>query len=79
MRSVNLAAFVLHAHSVGILAVNSCMTPPRAVTTESNAITVVNGVSDLTAPHALLGVASALFSNTITERGTDLLDLRSRE
>jgi len=49
------------------------------MTTESNTVTVVNGVSDLTAPHALLGVASALFSNVITKGGADLLDPRSRE
>jgi len=79
MCRINLTPFVLHAHDMGVLAVNSCMTSPRTVATESNTVTVVDGVSDLTAPHTLLGVTSALFSDAITERGADLLDPRSRE
>ena len=53
------------------------MAAPGAVATEANAVAVVNVVTDLATPHALLGVASALFGNTVADRGADLLDPRS--
>jgi len=79
MRRVNLTTLIFHTYGVGVFAVNSCMTSSRAVATKSNAVAVVNGVSDLTTPHTLLGVTSMLFSNAVAERGADLLDPRSRE
>jgi len=79
MRRVNLATFVLHTHDMRVLAVNSCMSLSRAMAAESNAVAVVDSMSDLTAPHTLFGVVSALFSAAISEGGADLLDPRSGE
>ena len=76
---VNLTAPIFQTHGVGVLAVNSYVTLPRAVAAKSNAVAVVNSVPDLTAPHTLLGVMSALFSDMVPEGGADLLDPRSRE
>jgi len=59
---------------MGVLAVNSCVTSPRAMAAKPNAVTVVNGVSNLAAPHTFFGVTSALFSDAVVERGADLLD-----
>ena len=47
--------------------------------TEANAVAIVNGVPFLAAPHALLWVTSALFSDSITDGSADLLDPRSGE
>ena len=49
------------------------------MTAESNTVAVVNGVSDLTAPHTLLRMTGTFFANTIADGGADLLDPRSRE
>jgi len=62
-----------------VLTVDSCVAPSRAMATKANAETVINGVTDLTAPHTLLRVSSAFLSNMIANRGADLLDPHGRE
>jgi len=62
-----------------VLAVDSCVASPRAVATKADAEAVVDGVTDLAAPHALFGMASAFFGNSVANRGADLLDPHGRE
>jgi len=47
--------------------------------TKANAVAIVYGVTDLTAPHALLRMTSAFLCDSVVDRGTDLLDPHSRE
>jgi len=77
MSRIYLTVPVLQAHGMRIFAVNSSVTASRAVATKANAVAVVDGVSNLAAPHTLLWVASALLGNSIANRSTDLLDPRS--
>jgi len=79
MRGVDLTVSVLQAHGMGILTVDASVSSPRAVATKAYAEAVIDGVTDLATPHALLGVASAFFSNLVANRGADLLDPRGRE
>ena len=62
-----------------VLTVDSGVASPGAVATKANAEAVINGVTDLAAPHALLRVASALLGDMVTNGGADLLDPRIRE
>jgi len=64
---------------MGVLTVYPGMATTRAMTTETYAVTTVNSVALLTTPHALLWMASALFSDSVADRGADLLDPRGRE
>jgi len=64
---------------MGVLTIHSSVTATRAVAAEANAVTVVNGVAYLAAPHALFRVASALFRDSIADRSADLLDPRGGE
>jgi len=50
-----------------------------AVATKANAEAVVDGVTNLSTPHALLGMASVFFCDAIMDGGVDLLDPCSRE
>jgi len=64
---------------MGVLTIYSSVTAARAVATEANTETVVDGVAYLAAPHALLRVASALLSDPIADGSADLLDPHGRE
>jgi len=59
---------------MGILAIHPCVTTERTVVTKANAITVINGMVLLATPHTLLGVERVFFSDTVVNRGMDLLD-----
>jgi len=79
MSRVDLAVSVLQTHTMGILTFNSGVTSTQTVAIQTNAETIVDGVARFAAPHALLGVACAFFCDSVTDRGTDLLDLHDRE
>jgi len=74
MSTVNLTVPVFQAHSMGILAIDSRVSSARTVATKADAVTGVDGVTHLTAPHTFLGVPSAFLGDSIAERGADLLD-----
>ena len=76
MSGIHLAVPVLKTQAMGVLTVYSSMAATRAVAAKADAITAVNGVTFLTTPHTLSGVASALLSDSIVNGSADLLDPR---
>jgi len=76
---IDLTVSVLQAHTVGVLAIHASVTPSRAVAAKANTVTAVNGVTFLTAPHALPWVTGALLRDSVADGSADLLDPRSGE
>jgi len=79
MRPVNLAVPIFQAHSVGILAIDPRVSLARTVAAKADAVTGVDGVTHLAAPHTLLWVTSTFLSDLVAEGGSYLLDACCRE
>jgi len=79
MSGIHLTVPVLQAHTVGVSAIDPSVAAVRTMATEADAVTVVDGVARLAAPHALGRMAGAFFSDLVADRHADLLDPRSRK
>jgi len=79
MSRINDAVSAFHAHDVGILTVYPGVSTTRAVATQANAKTVVDGVALFAAPHAFAGHMCPGLGDAVPNRHADLADLRLGE
>ena len=76
---VDLTVSSFHTHDMRILTILTDVTSTRAVAAQANAITVINGVPLLAAPHALAGHACSGLGDAVLDGLANLADSRLRE
>jgi len=76
---INDTVPAFHAHDVGIFTVDPGVSTTRAVATQANAETVIDGVALFAAPHTFTGHTCPGLGDTVPDGRADLADLRFGE